>query len=153
MARIIPDIEKAKCSKQKVEEGEIFLLNFLQDNFDPDAEVYFQPCFNGDRPDVVILKKGVGAILIEVKDWNLERYKVDANNHWSLVKNGQRVKSPAEQVFSYKKNLFEVHANGLLDRSVASETFYGLIKVYVYFHNASKNSLRQFYEAPISELR
>lgn len=153
MAKIIPDIEKAKLSRQKPEEGEIFLLSYLQANFDPDAEVYFQPCFNGDRPDIVIIKKDVGAIIIEVKDWHLSRYKVDAKNKWSLVSNGQRVKSPAAQVFRYKRNLFEVHANTLLERSNASETFYGLVKVYVYFHNASRALLKDLYESPLNELR
>ncbi len=153
MAKIIPDIEKAKLSKQLPTEGEIFLLNYLQDNFDPEAEVYFQPCFNGERPDVVIIKKGVGAIIVEVKDWNLDSYKVNEKNQWLLAKNNALLKSPFAQAFSYKKNLFDVHTNGLLERSMASETFYSLIKVYVYFHNATKNSIAAFYEPVTNQLR
>lgn len=153
MAKIIPDIEKAKLSKQPPTEGELFLLHYLQDNFDPEAEVYFQPCFNGQRPDIVIIKKGVGAIIIEVKDWNLDSYKVNENNQWSLAKDNTLLKSPFAQAFSYKKNLFEVHANGLLEKSMASETFYGLIKVCVYFHNATKISIGKFYEPVINKLK
>ena len=62
-------------------------------------------------------------------------------------------KSPFAQAFSYKQNLFEVHTNGLLKKSMASETFYGLIKVYVYFHNATKNEIAAFYQPALSELR
>jgi hypothetical protein len=153
LAKIIPDIERAKLSKQPPTEGELFLLNYLQENFDPDAEVYFQPCFNGERPDVVIIKKGVGAIVVEVKDWNLASYSVDTKNKWHLAKNQTLLRSPFAQAFSYKQNLFEVHTNGLLEKSMASETFYGLIKVYVYFHNATRNTIAAFYEPAIRELR
>ncbi len=153
MAKIIPEIEKAKLSRQPPTEGELFLLAYLEENFDPEAEVYFQPCFNGERPDIVIIKKGVGAIVVEVKDWNLASYSVDTKNQWRLLKNQALLRSPFAQAFSYKKNLFEVHTNGLLDKSMASETFYGLIKVYVYFHNAAKSELSAFYEAALCELR
>lgn len=153
MAKIIPEIEKAKLSRQPPTEGELFLLAYLKENFDPEAEVYFQPCFNGERPDIVIIKKGVGAIVVEVKDWNLASYSVDTKNQWRLLKNQTLLRSPFAQAFSYKKNLFEVHTNGLLDKSMASETFYGLIKVYVYFHNAAKSELSAFYEPALCELR
>lgn len=153
MAKVIPGIEKAKLSKQPSTEGELFLLNYLEEYFHPDAEVYFQSCFNGERPDVVIIKKGVGAIIVEVKDWSLASYNVDIKNQWRLAKNNALLKSPFAQAFSYKKNLFEVHTNGLLDKSMASETFYGLIKVYVYFHNATKSEFSAFYEPALCELR
>ncbi|EKT4495429.1 MULTISPECIES: nuclease-related domain-containing DEAD/DEAH box helicase [Pseudomonas] len=153
MAKIIPGIEEAKLSRQSPTEGELFLLFYLRENFDPEAEVYFQPCFNGERPDVVIIKKGVGAIVVEVKDWNLSSYSVDVKNQWRLLKNQALLRSPFSQAFAYKQNLFEVHANGLLDKSMASETFYGLIKVYVYFHNATKNEIAAFYEPAMRELR
>ena len=153
MAKVIPGIEKAKLSKQPPTEGELFLLNYLEEYFEPDAEVYFQPCFNGERPDVVVIKKGVGVIIVEVKDWGLASYNVDIKNQWRLAKNNALLKSPFAQAFSYKKNLFEVHTNGLLDKSMASETFYGLIKVYVYFHNATKSEFSAFYEPALCELR
>lgn len=153
MAKIIPDIEKVKLSKQPPTEGELFLLNYLQDSFDQEAEVYFQPCFNGERPDVVIIKRGVGAIIIEVKDWNLDSYKINEKNQWLLAKNNALLKSPFAQAFAYKKNLFEVHTNGLLEKSMASETFYALIKTYVYFHNATKNKIEEFYGSVISQVR
>ncbi|MBF7728595.1 AAA family ATPase [Pseudomonas sp. N040] len=153
MAKIIPDIEKAKLSKQPPTEGELFLLNYFEASFDPDAEVYFQPCFNGERPDIVIIKKGVGIIIAEVKDWHLKNYNVNKNNQWHLAKNNALLRSPFAQAFAYKKNLFEVHTNGLLEKSMSSETFYGLIKVCVYFHNASKSDIAKLYEPALNELR
>ncbi|MBK7413862.1 MAG: hypothetical protein IPJ38_00745 [Dechloromonas sp.] len=57
--KIIPSIDQAKLSKQPPTDGEVYLLEYLENNFDCESEVYFQPCFNGDRPDVVIVKKGL----------------------------------------------------------------------------------------------
>ena len=82
MAILIPNLEAAKAAKQKPTEGEIFLLEFLSTHFDEQAEVYFQPCFNGDRPDIVLMSPKAGVIIIEVKDWNLGLYSVDEKNKW-----------------------------------------------------------------------
>nr|MBP8852752.1 NERD domain-containing protein [Moraxellaceae bacterium] len=84
MAILIPNIEAAKSAKQKPTEGEIFLLEFLTFHFDDQFEVYFQPCFNGDRPDIVLMSPKVGVIIIEVKDWNLDLYSVDEKNKWAV---------------------------------------------------------------------
>lgn len=152
MAKIIPSIEDATKAKQPPTEGEIHLLKYLEQNFDTEAEVYFQPCFNGDRPDIVIIKEDVGVIIIEVKDWNLDCYEINGNNQWLLKKTGTILKSPFAQVFSYKNNLFEIHANGLLERKLKNERFYGLVRVYVYFHNATKQELQELYREEISNL-
>lgn len=80
MAILIPNLEIAKAAKQKPTEGEIFLLEFLTLHFDEQIEVYFQPCFNGDRPDIVLMSPKAGVIIVEVKDWNLDIYSVDEKN-------------------------------------------------------------------------
>lgn len=152
MATIIPSIEKAKQSRQPPTPGEIYLLEYLRDNFDADSEVYFQPCFNGDRPDIIIINKNLGVIVIEVKDWKLSNYKIDTNNQWSLKSNGARIKSPFAQVFSYKKNIFEIHVNGLLEKYLKNDNFFNLVKVYVYFHNATLQTIKEFYSSSISPL-
>jgi len=153
MAKVFPDLEKAQQSKQPPTEGELFLLRYLESNFDDDTEVYFQACFDGDRPDIVIMKKNVGLIIVEVKDWNLRNYYVDEKNQWKLLSNNALLKSPFAQAFAYKKHIFEIHSNGLYERSLASETFYGLVKVYVYFHNATKSDLAVFYSGVLGHVQ
>ncbi|QOU71132.1 Nuclease-related domain protein [Janthinobacterium sp. HH102] len=129
MAILIPSLEAAKIAKQKPTEGEVFLLEFLETTttLDDDVEVYFQPCFNGDRPDIVLMSPNLGVIIIEVKDWNLSLYGIDTNNKWSVRAIYQRVKSPFQQVYAYKKNFFEIHVNGLLEKSLKSPTFFKAI--------------------------
>lgn len=145
MAKLYPPIEQIMRGKQPPTEGELHLLHHLQERFDPDAEVYFQPCFNGDRPDIVIMKKAVGVIIIEVKDWDPVHYGVDENNHWTLVNGGHSLRSPFAQAFHYKNTFFNIHVNGLLEKSLKNENFYNIVNVFVYFHKVAKRELEALY--------
>jgi hypothetical protein len=155
MATLIPNLEKAKAAKQKPTEGEIFLLEFLTLHFDEQIEVYFQPCFNGDRPDIVLMSPKAGVIIIEVKDWNLDLYSVDERNKWAvnLPSGKQSVKSPFAQVFAYKKNFFDIHVNGLLEKSLKNDAFFKMIRTYVYFHHGSKAAIELLYQPHLDRLR
>jgi superfamily I DNA/RNA helicase len=153
MATLIPSLEAVKRAKQKPTEGETFLLEFLANKFGDEVEVYCQPCFNGDRPDIVLMSPNAGVIIIEVKDWNLDLYGIDSNNKWSVKAISQRVKSPFQQVYAYKKNFFEIHVNGLLEKSLKSPNFFRILKTYVYFHHGSKQAIDNLYEPHLDRLR
>lgn len=154
MAILIPNLEAAKAAKQKPTAGEVFLLEYLETHFDDQVEVYFQPCFNGDRPDIVLMSPTMGVVIIEVKDWSLDLYSIDQNNKWAvnLPTGSQHVKSPFQQVYRYKKNFFEIHVNGLLEKSLKNENFFKLIKTFVYFHNGSKTTLDRLYQPHLDRL-
>lgn len=154
MAVLIPNLEAVKAAKQKPTAGEIFILEFLRDHFDDQVEVYSQPCFNGDRPDIVLMSPTMGVIIIEVKDWNLDLYSIDKNNKWfvNLPTGTYEVKSPFQQTYRYKKNFFEIHVNGLLEKSLKNEKFFRLIKTFVYFHNGSKIALDRLYQPHLDRL-
>lgn len=96
-------------------------------------------------PDLILMSKSVGVTIIEVKDWDLSLYKVDANNQWSLQKDSQPIKSPFRQVQAYKDNLFNLHISGLLEKRIKNNYFYGRIQTFVYFHNATKKDIKTFY--------
>jgi hypothetical protein len=153
MAILIPSLEAAKRAKQQPTEGEVFLLEYLATRFDDEVEVYFQPCFNGDRPDIILMSRNAGVVIIEVKDWNLDLYVIDSNNKWSVKAISQRVKSPFQQAYAYKKNFFEIHVNGLLEKSLKNHSFFGLLKTYVYFHRGDKQVLESLYEPHLERLR
>lgn len=156
MAILVPSLKKALESKQKPTEGEVFLLEYFEQSseFDDQVEVYFQPCFNGDRPDIVLLSPTAGVIIIEVKDWNLDLYSIDTNNKWSvnISSHPPRIKSPFQQVFAYKKNFFDIHVNGLLEKSLKNNSFFKMIKTYVYFHNQSKEAIKKLYQPHLERL-
>lgn len=153
MARLNPSMEQIMRGKQPPTEGELHLLRYLQERFDPEAEVYFQPCFNGDRPDIVIMKKDVGVIIVEVKDWNLAHYCVDESNAWTLLDGGYVLRSPFAQAFHYKNTFFNIHVNGLLEKSLKNESFYNIINVFVYFHKGTKAKVADLYAPAIGAIK
>lgn len=144
MARLFPDINSIKNLHQKPTEGEIVLLDFLARNLADDFEVYFQPFINGDKPDIVILKKNGGAAIIEVKDWNLDNYYIDENTDWYLKKNDCKLKSPLSQVKSYKDNLFNLHIDSLLPKSILNRYYHAIVNTVVYFHCEYEHSVNNF---------
>lgn len=153
MAKIFPNIDVITKGKVLPTEGELYLINYLSESFDSSTEVYFQPFFNGDRPDIIIIHKTKGIIIVEVKDWHLSSYFIDEKNDWHVKKNGVIIRSPFAQVFGYKKNIFEIHANGLLEKKLKNNNFYKMISCFVYFHHESKKSLECFFYPQIENYK
>lgn len=87
------------------------MLSQLAEHLDDTHEVFFNPFLDGDRPDVIVLKKNCGAAIIEVKDWNLVHYRIDTNNKWHY-EDAQKI-APQQQAYRYKKNLFNLHLPAL----------------------------------------
>ena len=145
MAQIFPSIENIERLKVQPTDGEWFILNYLIDSLDDDFEIYFQPFLGVSRPDVIILKKGCGVAIVEVKDWMPGNYSIDSKNRWRLKKNNQPIKSPYKQVFSYKKNIFTLHVSGLLENQIENSNFWNVVTPFVYFHNFTKLDLNNLF--------
>lgn len=101
MAKLFPDLENIDRLTVPPTDGERHLLMLLSSTLDETCEVYFNPYLDGDRPDVIVIKPGCGALVIEVKDWNLAHYEVDINNRWRYETSV--IRSPQQQAFRYKK--------------------------------------------------
>jgi len=109
MAKLFPPIETIRKIKPLPTDGEWALLNFLENNYNDEYEIYFQSFLNGDRPDVVLMRKGGGIVIFEVKDWNLDNYTV-IDGEWIVKSNGAKnPHNPLRQVLKYKENLFYLH--------------------------------------------
>ena len=118
MATLIPSIEQIQKFKVPPTEGELALLTFLDRVLDETYEVYFNPYLNGDRPDVLVMRRGNGVIVFEVKDWNLNNFSIDERKKWRYIPNNSVVKSPLDQVLKYKDNLFNLHVDTLLAEKI-----------------------------------
>ena len=140
MAKLFPNLATIKKLKPYPTEGELAIVNFLEKTLDDDYEIYFQPFVNGDQPDLVLINKNAGALIIEVKDWHLKHYTVD-KKQWRVRQNGAIIKSPLQQVRQYKDNLYNLHISGLLEQKIQNRSMYGLIKTQVYFHKETQESL------------
>lgn len=151
MAKLIPSIEEIKNSKPYPEDGELALVESLYRNLDDSYEVYFQSYLNGLHPDIVILREGYGVFIIEVKDWNLSYYKYgkkDENNKYGkmfLKNTNAKVKTPFDQVMAYKNNLYSLYLPELAIENIKNDKVYGLVKVGVYFHEATSENIESFF--------
>lgn len=144
MALFIPSIKKIQQFRIQPTEGEWHLLRFLESTLDDSFEVYFNPFLNGDRPDVVIMRRGGGVMIIEVKDWDLDLYTLDKRKHWHLKypkdyrEKQAFIKSPVDQAYKYKENLFDFHIPGLLELKIKDIRNFNFVTCAVYFHNATQ---------------
>lgn len=151
MAIFYPTIDKINQFKVQPTDGERTLLNFLERTLDNSFEVYFNPFLNGDRPDVIIMRKNYGVMVIEVKDWNLENYRLNEKRKWVFTSNNSVVKSPIDQVLKYKYNLFDLHVADLLQVKIKDFRNFKIVSCAVYFHCASKSYLEQMLVTPYKD--
>ena len=151
MAIFYPSIEKIKQFKVQPTDGERALLNFLYKVLDDSFEVFFNPYLNGDRPDVLIIRKGYGVMIIEVKDWNLANFKLDDKKKWVFIPNNSVVKSPLDQVIKYKSNLYDLHVKDLLYQKIKDFRHFRIVSCAVYFHCASRKNIEDMLVSPYND--
>ena len=151
MVKFFPDLDFIQnVMRPKPEPGEWWLLNRLKEYLEPlpgDYEVYFQGNLNGNFPDVVIMRKDHGALIIEVKDWHLEHYRINFkdNKTWFL-NTGDKVTSPIAQAKKYKDMFYEIYSSTLarFRWENASKSF-AAINTAVFFYNATAQSVKKFF--------
>lgn len=155
MAIIYPSLENISRLKVKPTEGEFWIVNYLNENLDESYEVFFNPFLDGDRPDIIILKKDVAIFVIEVKDYELKNYNVDSFNKWSVVSHqgSNPISSPQSQAFTYKNNLYQLHLPVLGLGYLSNRYFFNLVQPLVYFHKANKSEIDGFYKKAENENR
>ncbi len=148
MATLIPSYDKILALKVKPEEGELHLLKFLDSHLDESFEVYFNPFMNGDRPDIVVMRKGQGVLIIEVKDYQLDSYQLDDKKNWKVKNHNFSIKSPISQALKYKDNLFELHIENLLEKKIKDIRHFNIVSCAIYFHNANYDKINDFLIEP-----
>ena len=144
MAILNPSIEIINNLHQKPESGEIEVLNKLLE-LDDEYEIYFQPYLNGDRPDLVLLRKGGGALIIEVKNWNLDYYSIDSNLKWRVEKNNALIReSPIDQVQRVQRNFIELHIKGLYQKAYKNAKLSSCIRTCIVFPKHTTSQVEKF---------
>lgn len=148
MAQFIPTLSEILLSSVKPTDGELTLLRFLHDHLDDSFEVYYHPYLNGDKPDIIVLRKGIGALIIEVCHLRTDNFSIDNTLNWidtthSTSESHVTFKSPIDKVLQYKTNLFDLHIDRLLELKIQDIRSFGIVKGVVYFHNLSNEELKR----------
>lgn len=135
MAKLYPSIDVINRMKPQPTEGERALLNFLVDNYSDNYDVFFQPFLNGDLPDIILMHKGGGVMIFEVKDWDLDNYSIDQDGKWNVVANhATNYDNPVKQVLKYKENLYNIHIDKLLELHLKDYKYWYVVHCALYFH-------------------
>lgn len=145
MARLYPPLEVIKKRKPEATPGERALLSFLLKNYANDYEIFFQPFLNGDLPDVILMHKGGGLMVFEVKDWDLSNYHVNEVGKWIVNSNNSVLRNtPFNQVLRYKENLYNLHIDSLLELKLRDYRYWYVVNCAVYFHCQSEKECKDF---------
>ncbi|MGN0903474.1 MAG: NERD domain-containing protein, partial [Succinivibrio sp.] len=154
MAIFIPSLDEIKKWREEETptDGEWFLLNFLT-YLDDSYEIYFKPYMNEDRPDVLIMRKDHGVLIIEVKDWDLSNYQISKVQSSDNTKNDStfelhytptnwiKLSSPVVQVKKYYENLMNFHVKGLLPQLLLNSKKYAIVTTMVFFYGTDRSTL------------
>lgn len=143
MAIIIPSREIINKQRVVPTQGENTLLDFLELSLNNEYEIYYQPYLNGKNPDIVLMRKGGGVLIIEVKDWNLTHYYIDENGKWRLKENNAYIPSPFTQVDMYKDKMQKLNYR-FVHENILNKNVYGVIRTAIYFHNAKQDEILSF---------
>jgi len=152
MAKIQPPIEVIEKRRTPLTAGENFLLHALSESLDDSCEVFVEPYLNGDRPDFVIVRKDIGVLIVEVKDWTLNGVEVDEKNNWLRGSFKQKVKSPHQQAFEYKKNIFELHCGVLGLNRILNRNHFKIIDTCVFLYDESADRFLWQYDANLKSI-
>ncbi len=98
-----PDL-KTSDGKKSPTPGERQLFHFFQTAAKPDSaySVWFEPLLGEKRleSDFLLFNKEIGFVIIEVKDWSIDRIEKANQDHFQIRDNGRR-RNPEKQVRSY----------------------------------------------------
>ena len=156
MAILYPSIDAIRKRKPEATPGERTLLSFLLNAYNDEYEIFFQPFLNGELPDIVVVHKGGGVMIFEVKDWDLSNYRVNEKGNWIVNCNNSVYKNnPLRQVLKYKKNLYDLHIDSLLSLRLKDYKYWYVVKCGVYFHCHTTEYAQNFCmgEKPTNEYR
>ncbi len=157
MALFYPSLEDIwNNQREKPTPGEWKFLNYLK-LLDDSFQVFFQTHLNIAHPDIVILRKKGGVMIIEIKDWNLGNYAYFPATRYSeeyMVVKGEasHLSTPFKQVQNYKDDLFDCMSPALFARRLADHArhqkahIYLLVKTAVYFSVASTANVQALFE-------
>ena len=146
MAKINLPVDNINFSEIKLTK-EYLLVKNLANKLTDEFEVYFNPFFNGDTIDLIIIRKNFGVIIIKVNHLNLKKVFVDEENNWHFIDSKKTlICSPFQEVENLKNNLFRFHINKLAEKNIFDSKVEKSIKAYVYFDNKFIESLNSIFD-------
>ena len=133
------------CSEHKSHmPGELSLYEALEKSSIPDGwEVYFQPRMNGLFPDFVLINERVGAIVIEVKDYNLSLSSYASGGY--KTEKGKIVGNPVIQVESYAQHIIDNCCyESYISLKLKEPKAFAIIEKVLFFYGVTRGQAKDF---------
>lgn len=142
MAKIFPNWEIIEKFHNKLLDSEHKIVSYLDSHLSDDWEIYVQSFLNGSRPDVVILNPKIGIMIIEVKEWELEKYFFENEKLYvKTIKGNKHKENPINQARYYRDNLISLIPR--MDEIIRED--FRLISIGVYFHNENEKNIKSLF--------
>ena len=150
--RIFPTWDQIRSIKTPLTAGEFALINYLDKYLPQTWNIFVQPFFNGDRPDVVIINQKIGVMIFEVKDWKRNIYRSNLAVGFDKSQNRKfqfrqffvhdnrgewKISSPIKQVDRYRSNLINQYVPNIGERIDINSKNLAPFKIGLYFHGMS----------------
>jgi len=165
MTRINPSWEEINNFRNPLTPGERQLVSFLDDVLPDKWEIYVQPHFNGDIPDIVIFNPSIGMMIYEVKDWQAGAYHTEKkkisnklinteeliNRYYVTDSRGTyHIPGPVSQVCRYRDNLVKQYVPYIGMKIYEDPYHLAAFKVGIYFHNMKTEQARELVQEDLT---
>ena len=101
-------------------------------------QIYLKPEMGGDTPDIVIIRKWKGIIVMNVFEDNLADCKIDGGE---FTCRGESIASPISVVAGYCDNLLTEKTTTLLRKAIQQKNGWYVIRPAVWFPDASREQV------------
>lgn len=153
MAQFLPSLDSVLLSKDSPTEEEKNLLRHLS-NFDNSLEVYYHPYLNEDKPDIILLRKGYGSVIVEISTLTTKDFVLTGNGDLAIDASKENYrKTPLDRAYKYKENLFDLHIERLLELKIQDVRYFNIVNCLIYFPNISAQDLMSDIQPKLKSIR
>lgn len=115
------------------------VYNHISRKISANDRVYLKPEIGGDMPDLVIIRRGSGIVVMNVFEEDLEGCFFDEKRNF--VCNDVKMASPLSTVIGYCKNIFAEKSSTLLQNAIKEKNGWFAVRPAVWFPSASRVQL------------
>ena len=156
--RCFPPFEEIQKRSVDYSEQDFALFQYLNQYLPPQWEIYFEPFFNGNFPDVVILHPRAGLTIFTIKKWKpgditcvpTREYNsqleslLPKRNYYRGVKNPRnKIADPVSEIEHYRENLVSLYCPFIGEEIEKKSSTLAAFKVGIFFQNMTTRQAKE----------
>lgn len=156
--RCFPPLEEIQKKSVDYSDQDYALFRYLNQHLPPEWEIYFEPFFNGNYPDIVILHPKVGLTIFKIKKWMpgeiicLSTQQVDPEGKRPILKRSyyrgsknpkNKITDPVGEVEHYRENLVSLYCPLIGEEIEKKSSTLAAFKVAIFFQNLTTEQAKE----------